>query len=92
MESLGNQYVTAKEADTHTNIVLLHTRCINSKKLYYRLKRVTEEEARDLGFHLVILSTPLQEHILRLVTCSNQTKDDVNKAITKLNYVIPTLM
>ncbi len=40
LESLGSKYATAVEKDTHTNIVLVKTKCVSPEKFCSRIERV----------------------------------------------------
>ena len=53
---------------------------------------MTTEERQAIGESVIIKSAPLDANTVRLVTSSNQTREDIDLAAEKIAYVINTLI
>ena len=50
--------------------------------------KVTEEEALALGESIEVKTAALEKYVVRLVTCCNHTRSDIEAATKKICYVI----
>ncbi|XP_076034712.1 uncharacterized protein LOC143021229 [Oratosquilla oratoria] len=82
--------VTVDLRAVQTNIILLNCDNIrvNAKKLCQRLSLVTDNEASELGEHIVVMVLPVSETTVRLMTHHDVRKEDIKAVIKKLKYVI----
>ena len=76
-------------AGIHTNIVLidLHTDRVTPEVFCKRLATVTPAEKAELGHRSVLVRLfPFGNHVARAVICNNLTDEDIDLAVTKLQY------
>ncbi|KAL8616895.1 hypothetical protein ACOMHN_041814 [Nucella lapillus] len=88
---LGQDTVlSADMARVETNIVMLYTTRtdISSAQVCQRLTQVTDEEFRELGEKVKVLTIPFSEKTLRLVTYNGITDEDVRRSVKKIQYVL----